>query len=220
MLPQKVIQTKKIRVVDKSLALENALLKEKLKDKKKGKPRFDFTTSIKISAGTIFKGTLLNPIVSSNLESPVSVKVTPNKTLKDGGTFLCKGARADRRVYIACDRLMVNNYEYKGLTSSLLNLDGSNGIKGKYWSGEEQYIAGIAATSFASGVIASSQETFTTPYGEQTINNSKNRLYGGLASTANEVTQIMADKLEKSNGIVSIKAGTEVLIYFNQGYSI
>lgn len=187
----KTIKVFKSNPVNKALLSENAALKKKLVEKKH-KTSFDFTKSLSIPAGTILKGTLLNSIVTSNLKSPVSVRVLPNKYLISGATILCEGARSARRVFIACDRMIIEGDEYSGMVTSVLNLDGSNGVKGKYWSSEEQYVAGIAAASFATGVISASQQTLTTPYGEQIAQTGKNRVYGGLANTGNEITTIKA----------------------------
>ena len=198
---------------------ENEALKERLQNLQSSRLKLDFTTSLNIPAGTTIKGVLLNSVVSTNLTSPLLVEVKPNKYITQKARLLCTGKRENRRVYVACDRLVTQHREYQGLTTSLLNLDGSNGLKGDYWSGEERYVAGVMTTSLASGVILASQDTTPTGFGQQVTNSGKNTVINGVASSVDAATRLITEKLKKSQGVVTLKAGEEVLVYFNGGYT-
>ena len=198
---------------------ENSSLKERLQKLKSSRLKLDFTTSINIPMGTTLRGVLLNNVISSNLTSPVIVKVAPTMYLKDGGELHCTGKRENRRVYVACNSLMVKGRQYSGLVTSLLNDDGTNGLKGDYWSGEERYVAGVMTSSLASGIILASQETTPTSLGNIPTNSGKNTIIGGLASSAEAANGILTEKLKKSQGVVTLRAGSEVLVYFNGGYT-
>jgi len=194
---------------------ENKKLKNKIEQLSRKQNSFDFTKKLNIQSGTIFKGILLNSVVSSNLSSPMKVEITKNKVFPDGATLLCTSTRNNRRIYAVCDRLLDEGVEYTDLQISLLNLDGSIGLKGKYWSGDESYIAGLAISSIAKGVTRIESDSVG-------LNNSqltRRRVLDGVDTSFDEVLNLMRQKLEKDSGVVSIKSGRKVLAYFHGGYS-
>lgn len=197
---------------------QNLALKEKLNALSSNNSQFDFTNTLIIPTGTTLRGKLLNSVVSSNLTSPILVRIRANQYFEEGAKLACLGERSGRRIYVACDRVIIGEVEYSGLITSLLNIDGSNGLRGDYWSGEERYVTGIIATSLASGVILSAGDSTQTPYGNQVVNTGKNTVISGLASSADKAVGLMSEKLEKSSGVVTLEAGSEVLIYFNGGF--
>lgn len=199
---------------------ENKALRERLHNLQNSRLGLDFTTSFNIPSGTTLKGELLNSVVSTNLSSPVNVRVQPNKYIDEVSTLQCEGQRADKRIYVACDKLIIGDEEYSGLVTNLLNYDGSNGLKGEYWSGEERLIAGIAVTSLASGVILASQDTRRTQFGDQNANTGKNAVINGVANTTSEATRFMGEKLKVDSGVVTLNAGEKVLVYFKGGFRI
>ena len=79
------------------------------------KPHFrDETSPFQIVSGTVFSGVLLNPLLSSNLASPVVV-ASDDKALPQGTRFLCRGQAAmamGRRLAIGCNVMVLQDKEY------------------------------------------------------------------------------------------------------------
>lgn len=163
----------------------------------------------KIQTTQIFKGLLLNSVVSTNLESPVLVQVFRGQAIPVGTKFACKGITSNKRVLTYCDRMITPTKEV-AVKVQILNLDGSSGLRGEYNDGKDSYIAGAVVSEFAKGIIS----TTTKPTGTSSLSS---ELLEGLKSSANTTTDVLLDESKKQEPKVYIEAGKPVLIYFMEG---
>lgn len=181
---------------------------------------WDFTDQFDFKTGTVFKGILLNSIVSTNLESPLLVQVKMGQGLPNGTKFSCIGVTKYKRVIAACNRLIIPNedQEYE-VQVSLLNRDGSSGLKADYaYTGQEEFVAASVATSFARGMIEVQTQRLATPLGELTSNTAKNRILNGALSATDEVNSLMKQEMQNKEPKIYVEAGKEVLIYFHERF--
>lgn len=178
---------------------------------------WDFTTQYDFKTGTTIKGTLLNSIVSTNLESPLIVEVQDEEKLPSGTRFSCKGITKFKRVLAVCDKLITptDDEEFE-IQASLLNVDGSSGLRpDEVSTGKEEFIAGTIATAFSKGLIEIGTERMASPLGELTTNSRKNRIASGLLNSLDETNNIMNSEMKTKEPKAYIEAGRPVLIYFN-----
>ncbi len=183
---------------------------------------WDFTHSYDFKTSTVLRGRILNSIVSTNLESPLVVEVHANQGLPEGTVLSCLGMTKYKRVVAGCSRLITSGStgeEYE-VSTSVLNTDGTAGLKGEYYTGKELYVAGMIASSFARGSIELSQSRIATLGGEMKLNSAKNRYLEGILNSADEASDLMKKEMQTSEPKVFIPAGKEVLIYFNQRFKI
>lgn len=181
---------------------------------------WDFTSNYDFKTGTVFRGVLLNSIVSTNLESPLLVQVNENQGLPKGSKFSCVGVTKYKRVVAACNRLIIPDEDKEfEVQVSLLNSDGSNGLKANYYyTGKEEFVAATVATSFARGMIELQTERLSTPLGELTANTSKNRLLNGALGATDEINNLMKSEMQNKEPKVYVEAGKEVLVYFHERF--
>lgn len=192
-------------------------------EKYRDKPAiWDFTVVYDFKTASVLRGRLLNSIVSTNLESPLVVEVYPDQGLPEGTILSCLGMTKFKRVIAGCSRLITpgsTGDEYD-TEISLLNTDGTAGLTGEYHSGKELYVAGMIASSFARGSIELSQSRIATAAGELKINSAKNRYLEGILNSADEGADLMKKEMQTTEPKVFIKAGKEVLVFFNQRFKI
>lgn len=183
---------------------------------------WDFTNSYDFKTASVLRGRLLNSIVSTNLESPLVVEVHSDQGLPEGTILSCMGMTKYKRVIAGCSRLITPGSagEEYDVETSVLNTDGTAGITGEYYSGKELYVAGMIASSFARGSIELSQSRIATLGGEMKLNSAKNRYLEGILNSADEATDLMKKEMQTTEPKVYVKAGKEVLIYFNQRFKI
>lgn len=181
---------------------------------------WDFTNQYDFKTGTVIKGVLLNSVVSTNLESPLLVEVLDGEALPSGTRFSCKGVTKFKRVMSACNKLITpNDSEEFEVQVSLLNIDGSSGLKAdEVYTGKEEFVAGAVATAFSKGLIELSTERLASPLGELTVNSRKNRLSNGVLNSLDETNQIMNGEMKTKEAKAYIKAGMPVLIYFHERF--
>lgn len=178
---------------------------------------WDFTNQYDFKTGTTIKGTLLNSIVSTNLETPLIVEVQEGQSLPLGTRFSCKGITKLKRVLAVCDKLITptDDEEFE-IQASLLNVDGSSGLRpDEVSTGKEEFIAGTIATAFSKGLIEIGTERMASPLGELTTNSRKNRIASGLLNSLDETNNIMNSEMKTKEPKAYIEAGRPVLIYFN-----
>jgi hypothetical protein len=183
---------------------------------------WDFTNSYDFKTASVLRGRLLNSIVSTNLESPLVVEVYPDQGLPEGTILSCMGMTKYKRVIAGCNRLITPGAigeEYE-VETSVLNTDGTAGLTGEYYSGKELYVAGMIASSFARGSIELSQSRIATIGGEMKVNSAKNRYLEGILNSADEAADLMKKEMQTTEPKVFIKAGKDVLVYFNQRFKI
>ena len=192
-------------------------------EKYRDKPAiWDFTVMYDFKTATVLRGRLLNSIVSTNLESPLVVEIHPNQGLPEGSILSCLGMTKLKRVISGCNRLITPGEagEEYDVEISLLNTDGTAGITGEYYSGKELYVAGMIASAFARGSIELSQSRIATAAGEMKVNSAKNRHLEGILNSADEGADLMKKEMQTTEPKVFVKAGKEVLVFFNQRFKI
>lgn len=229
---QKVVpkqQPKQFRTVKKPV--DNTLLRLEEQNRKinealgihQQKPAiWDFTNHYDFKTGTVFRGTLLNSIVSTNLESPILVEVKEHQGLPRGSKFSCIGVTKYKRVVAACNRLIIPDEDKEfEVQVSLLNRDGSSGIKADYYySGKEEFAAASVATSFARGMIELQTQRVATPLGELTANTASNRVLNGVLESTDDINSLMKSEMQSKEPKVYIEAGQEVLVYFHERFKL
>lgn len=183
---------------------------------------WDFTNSYDFKTASVLRGRLLNSIVSTNLESPLVIEVHSDQGLPEGTILSCLGMTKYKRVIAGCNRLITPGAagEEYDVETSVLNTDGTAGLTGEYYSGKELYVAGMIAASFARGSIELSQSRIATTGGEMKVNSAKNRYLEGILNSADEASDLMKKEMQTTEPKVFVKAGKEVLIYFNQRFKI
>ena len=183
---------------------------------------WDFSFMYDIKTATVLRGRILNSIVSTNLESPLVVEVYPDQGLPDGTVLSCQGMTKLKRVIAGCARLITPGSagEEYDIEVSRLNTDGTAGLTGEYYSGKELYVVGMIATSFARGSIELSQSRIATAGGELKLNSAKNRYLEGILNSADETADLMKKEMQTTEPKVYVRAGKEVLVFFNQRFKI
>lgn len=181
---------------------------------------WDFTNQYDFKTGTVVKGVLLNSIVSTNLESPLIVEVLDGETLPLGTRFGCKGVTKYKRVMAACNKLITpNDQEEFEVQVSLLNVDGSSGLKAdEVYTGKEEFVAASVATAFSKGLIELNTERLATPLGELTANTRRNRLTNGVLNSLDDTNDLMNGEMKSKEEKAVILAGKPVLIYFHERF--
>lgn len=223
---------KNTKIARKSISSNNSETQElnqsskeidKFIEKYRDKPAvWDFTVTYDFKTATVLRGRLLNSIVSTNLESPLVVEIYQDQGFPDGTILSCLGMTKLKRVVSGCSRLITpgSTGEEYDVEISLLNTDGSAGITGEYYSGKELYVAGMIASAFARGSIELSQTRLATNVGELKVNSAKNRYLEGILNSADEGADLMKKEMQTIEPKVFIKAGKEVLVFFNQRFKI
>lgn len=205
-----------------TLAKQNERANELLGKYQQKSGVWDFTNQFDFKTGTVIRGTLLNSVVSTNLESPLLVEVENGEILPSKSIFSCKGVTRFNRVMAACNKLIIpdKDQEYE-VQVGLLNLDGSSGLRAdEVYTGKEEYIASSIATAFSRGLIELKTERLTSPFGEITANTAKNRITNGLIGSMDEANNIMKDEMQNKEPKVFINSGRTVLIYFYERFKL
>ena len=184
------------------LVKQNKQIAELLR-RKLSKPNiYDLTASYNLPTGTILRGKTLNSVLSTNLATPLKVRITSGP-LKNA-TLNCMGVVLSKRIHTTCPSLIIGGLEHKSAIT-LLNLDGSAGLIGRYHAGAEKALASTSASSILQGL---------TNLGSSTL---KGNLIDSGKSVLNSATELIGEEQTKSGGIVMLPSGTQVLLYFNQG---
>ncbi|MBC7540151.1 MAG: hypothetical protein H7281_15105 [Bacteriovorax sp.] len=205
-----------VKDIDKA----NSLLLKKYLDKN-SLGIWDFSNQYDLKTGSVIKGRLLNSVVSSNLESPLLVEtVEAFEGLPSGTLFSCVGVSKNKRVLTACNRLITNDDEYD-VETILLNLDGTAGLLGKFYSGKEQFAVGaITAATLKQGLDVSLDRVIN-PLGMESVTTSaKNKIKSGGIGALDEIIQMNTDEYKTTESKLSIDAGTKILIYFTRRFKI
>jgi len=166
-----------------------------------------------ILTGKTYRGTLLNTIVSTNQASPVLVRADLNQGLPYNSKFSCQAMTQNKRVFCLCNKLITTEKEIP-IQAQLLNLDGSSGLEGIYEDGNEELIAGAVISDFSQGMLSAAQNRISTPFGAIQDTTLKNQLLQGAINSAGTTSEILLEEMNKVIPIITIEAGTEVLIYF------
>lgn len=218
-----VVSVKRPKVSPKSVYPRNDDLKKLLESSKKVdqillmKTNYPFVWdgSTLIKTGKAFRGVLLNSIVSTNLESPVLIRIKSGQGLPKGSKVLCLGQTKHRRVLTDCQKLILPTHEVQ-IAAQALNNDGSAGLKGDFYSGKEEYILGSVVTEAAKGLLAASQQGISTPIGEVVANSPRNNLRGAAIGGAQAISDVIKAEMQNKEPKVYINAGLEVLVFFKK----
>lgn len=199
------------------------LLLKETKTSKKSRPKKQnvnpiifptiFESKDKIIVGSTLSGFLLNSIRSTNLESPIMVMVMEGR-LK-GAKLLCRGLTTHKRVQTVCDKVVLGGRVLKA-NIQLLNSDGTAGLKGEYSDKKEEMIEGVILDSTAQGVLSALSDRQRTPFGDTLGRSLKNQLIQGSISGLEASKEIALDNSRNLEPIVTIKAGSPVLLYFKE----
>jgi hypothetical protein len=167
----------------------------------------------KILTGKVFRGTLLNSIVSTNLSSPVIVMAHPNQGLPYKTKFSCQGTTQNKRVLTLCNKMVTTEKEIP-IQAQLLNTDGSSGLEGVYDDAKDKLIAGAVISDFAQGMLSGAQTRIGTAFGAIRDDSTKNQVLQGFIESGRTTSDILVDEMKTAEPVVTIEAGEEVLIYF------
>jgi hypothetical protein len=168
-----------------------------------------------VLTGKTYRAILLNSVVSSNLASPMLVKLKEGQGLSHLTKFACHGVSLNLRVHAECHRMILPNREIE-VKAQILNLDGSAGLLGVVEDGKEDLMAASLASNFAQGALSMAQSRISTPFGDIRSANPKNQIYQGLIQSGSTASDIYLEELKNITPTVTVQAGTEVLIYFQE----
>jgi hypothetical protein len=171
----------------------------------------------KVLALSRIKGTLLNSVIAMNvMPSKFIVKIIDEHEDLSGGELKCFGHSFQKRVISKCNLLVLNGEEYE-VSIELWDLDGAEGIISDYfYSGEEKAFVTSSFASFLQGVLETSKERISSPYGQISDNSSRNMMLGGLSQIAANANKKIASSGESELSISFINSGKEVIIFFDQ----
>lgn len=167
----------------------------------------------KILTGKVFRGTLLNSIVSTNLSSPVLVLAHAGQGLPPKTKFTCQGVTQNKRVFTLCNKMVTTDKEIP-IQAQILNMDGTSGLLGDYDDGKEDLIAGAVISDFAGGMLSAAQSRIGTPFGSLRDDSFENQLLQGAIESGRTTSDILLEEMKTKEPVVTIDAGEEVLIYF------
>ncbi|MCT4641232.1 MAG: TrbI/VirB10 family protein [Bacteriovoracaceae bacterium] len=173
----------------------------------------------RVLTGKTYRGTLLNSIVSTNVASPVLVKAHGGQGLPFNSKFSCNAVTENKRIYCVCNKLITTDKEVQ-ISAQLLNTDGSSGLEGFYDDAKEDLIAGAIISDFTAGVLSAAQTRIATPIGSMRDSTTKNQILQGGINSAGRVSEILLDEMNNKVPVVTIDAGSEVLIYFMEAANV
>lgn len=175
----------------------------------------------KIIALTRIKGIVLNSILAMNVKpSKFIVRLGDDNELLEGGEIRCLGYSFQKRVPAHCNLLVLNDEEYD-VDIDIWDLDGAEGVIADYfYSGEEKAFLTSSFASFLQGVLDVAQDRVSTPFGNVTRDNAKNKVMGGLMGVASNVREKVQESGEKDLTISYVNSGKEVLVFFNKSLKI
>lgn len=171
----------------------------------------------KVLALTRLRGTILNSVVAMNVKpSKFIVRLLSDNEELEGGELKCLGYSFQKRVSSHCNQLILDGTEYS-VKIDLWDLDGAEGvIANYYYSGEEKSFLTSSFASFLDGVLSAAKETISTPYGQVSKTDSKNKILGGLSGIADNANKKIVQSGEKEIEVSFINSGKEVIVFFDQ----
>lgn len=175
---------------------------------------FVWDRTVAIKTGDMFFGTLIQNVLSTNIEAPMNVNLQRSKEFPNGGRLICKGITKFKRVHSHCAKLVTNNGEFE-VDAQLLDIDGSAGLVGEFYSGKEEYVSGLIVSEAVKGILEISQQRHTTIYGQEVLPTAKNKLLQGSINVSNEVSDLLKDEMQTKEPKVFVKKDKKVIVYFN-----
>ena len=171
----------------------------------------------KVLALTRVHGLVLNSILALNTHpSTFIVRLSHDNELISGGELRCQGYSFEKRIPAKCDLLIMDEREYQ-VDVDIWDIAGAQGIIADYYySGEEKAFLTSSFASFMQGILDVAKDRITTPFGEATRNNAKNKVLGGLMAMGENAQKKIAESGEKDLQIAYVNSGKSVLVFFNQ----
>lgn len=197
----------------KVLKAENKLLKQ-IALQRMATP-FIWERGERILSTDVFEGRLRHAVFSTALQSGIDVTIDPNEKFPQGAIVKCEGSTSVKRIDARCNKLVTPTIEI-AIDAKIQELDGTFGIRGHVYTGDEKFIAGIFASKMAEGALAVSQYKYLANLGEPARNLGKAQILQGLINGSAEVSNAFTEKLNKNNTAIFVKANKRVRIYFNE----
>jgi hypothetical protein len=174
--------------------------------------------TFRFKTGDVLRGILLNSVVSTNLESPLLIRIHPDQGLPENSKLSCTGVTKHKRVITSC-QLLITEFDEFPVSAIALNRDGSAGLKGEYYTGQEEYVAGAIASGFARGMMEVSQSRTLSRFGSEVQDTPKNKLLQGMINSSDVISTTLDEELKTKEPKVFIDAGQEVLVYFTAKFN-
>ncbi len=166
----------------------------------------------------IFNGVLNDSLVLTDSPSEVIVTSKENGGPLADSKLRCKGSVFLQRVKIYCDLLVTQSREIPVRVLIREKFDGASTIlPDKFYTGEEARFIKQSFASFFGGVIDGSKDRALTLSGEQEIVNSKNKVYDGLFSVADNAAGELKREANTVQVAAVVNSGREVRIEFLEG---
>ena len=148
------------------------------------------------------------------------VRLSGDNELISAGELRCLGYSYEKRVPARCDLLVVEGIEYQ-VDVDIWDLDGAEGIIADYfYAGEEKAFLTSSFASFMQGVLDVAKDRITTPFGNTTRPNAKNKVLGGLMGVAENAQTKVLESGEQNLQIAYINSGKKILAFFNQALNL
>lgn len=171
----------------------------------------------KITALSRLPGLVLNSILATNSKpATFIVRLEKSADYLAGAELRCLGQSYDKRILSKCDLLVLDEQEY-AVDIALWDIDGAEGIIADYtYSGAEKSFLTSSFASFMQGVLDTARDRISTPFGEVTRSNGKNKVLGGLMGVADNTRERVARSGEENLSVSYLNSGKPVLVFFNQ----
>lgn len=157
-------------------------------------------------------GRLRFSILSTNISSPINIIPDPEAGLPEGSVFSCYGLTKYKRVMASCDSVIINGRSQQ-IAAKVLDVDGSLGLRGHYYSGKEEYVAGMIFSEAAKGMLAVQQTQINTALGPVTNGSAKNAMLQALMNSADESTELLREQMQSKEPKVFVKSNKRVIVY-------
>lgn len=163
----------------------------------------------KILTGKVFRGVVLNSIVSTNISSPVLVEALPNQGLPHKTKFSCQATTQNKRVFTMCNK-MISREKETSVIVQILNMDGTSGLLGEYDDAKDEMISGAVLSNSSLGLLTGLGSSIGGT-------NTSASVLQGLVESGKSSSEILLEDMKTKEPVVSVDAGEEVLIYFMEG---
>ena len=171
--------------------------------------------SLFIPEGKLLQGRTDLVMKATSTKSSITISKIIGENFPPGTKISCSGVAKYKAIMANCNRLIINEIGYP-IKAELRNKDGSRGIVGILYTGEEKYLTGMFLASASEGAIRVSQTKGQSIFGEYVKATGKNAIKEALAESAKTTTELLKDKFQTEEPIVFLPRNTKVLIYFTE----
>ena len=155
--------------------------------------------------GDYIKGRLLASALSTNIKTPIIIHT-------DHGKVQCIGATSGIRIVGKCNYLIGKSGSVS-INASLLETDGSFGLRSDIIDSSEEYLAGILASEMTKGILSVQSAKH---FDESSKKIGKSAILEGLINTSNEATNIFKEEFSKKEKALFVRAPKRVLLLINE----